>query len=340
MPNCWITFAAAGTAEASAIMTEEKKQLKLETWPVDRLIPFARNARTHSKKQVGEIAGSIKAFGFANPILVSPEGDIIAGHGRLAAAQLLGLEQVPVIVVSGLTEMERRQLVLADNRIALNAGWNAEMLRSELKDLSALGAHLAKLGFTKAELSRAVSTTRGGLTDEDRTPDLSAKVVARPGDIWCAGCHRIACGDSTDPQVVRAVLDDARPGLMVTDPPYGVEYDPEWRHEAGINTSKRTGRVLNDGRADLGRGMGEFSGRDRLRLACRSIRNDRRRQPGAPWLPDTRANRLGQGKTSSWARRLSLATRALLVRSAHQRKLDGRSQTDHPLVDQQRKPGR
>src|SRR3954451_14436566 len=109
-------------------MTEQKDELKLETWEIGRLIPFARNARSHSKKQIAEIAGSIRAFGFANPILISPEGDIIAGHGRLAAAQLLGLEHVPVIIINGLTEMERRQLVLADNRIALNAGWNAEML--------------------------------------------------------------------------------------------------------------------------------------------------------------------------------------------------------------------
>src|SRR3979490_248703 len=110
--------------------------LQIEYWPLDRLIPYARNARTHSAAQVAEIAGSIRAFGFSNPILISPEGDIIAGHGRLAAARLLGLEEVPVIVLSGLTELQRRQLVLADNRIGLNAGWNVEMLGLELKDLA------------------------------------------------------------------------------------------------------------------------------------------------------------------------------------------------------------
>src|SRR6188768_4275415 len=108
-------------------MTEINDRLKLEIWPIQRLIPFARNARTHSKKQIRQIADSIEEHGFSNPILVAPEGDIIAGHGRLAAAQLLGLEQVPVIVIGGLTEVQRRQLALADNRIALNAGWNAEM---------------------------------------------------------------------------------------------------------------------------------------------------------------------------------------------------------------------
>src|SRR5262245_53829339 len=112
----------------------DSERLRLEHWPINRLIPSPRNARTHSDAQIAEIAGSIRAFGFSNPILASPEGDIIAGHGRLAAAQLSGLEQVPVIVLSGLSEVQRRQLVLADNRIALNAGWDVQMLTLELKD--------------------------------------------------------------------------------------------------------------------------------------------------------------------------------------------------------------
>ena len=115
-------------------------RLRLETWPLARLIPSARNARTHSDAQIAEIAGSIQAFGFTNPILVGAEGDIIAGHGRLAAARQLGLSEVPVVVLSGLTDLQRRQLMLADNRIALNAGWDLEMLHLELTDLSVLGA--------------------------------------------------------------------------------------------------------------------------------------------------------------------------------------------------------
>src|ERR1700754_2009097 len=114
-------------------------RLRLEFWPIDRLIPSPRNARTHSDAQVAEIAGSIKAFGFTNPILVGEEGDVVAGHGRLAAARVLGLTEVPVIKLSGLNDLQRRQLVLADNRIALNAGWDLEMLHLELKDLSSLG---------------------------------------------------------------------------------------------------------------------------------------------------------------------------------------------------------
>src|SRR3954466_164348 len=122
---------------------EANARLQIEYWPLDRLVPFARNARTHSPAQVAEIAGSMRAFGFSNPILVSEQADIIAGHGRLAAARKLGLTEAPVVVLRGLTEMQRRQLVLADNRIALNSGWNSEMLSLELADLSALGADLA-----------------------------------------------------------------------------------------------------------------------------------------------------------------------------------------------------
>ena len=195
--------------------------------------------------------GSIRAFGFSNPILVGAEGDVIAGHGRLAAARQLGLAEVPVIIVSGLNELQRRQLILADNRIALNAGWDLDMLHLELKDLSALGADLAKLGFTTQELARALSPPGGaGLTDEDEVPEQSDNVVTANGDVWCAGPHRIACGDSTDAAAVAALLGDMRPQLMVTDPPYGVEYDPEWRHRRGVSQSGRKGKIRNDENAD------------------------------------------------------------------------------------------
>jgi DNA modification methylase len=226
-------------------------KLRLESWPLGRLLPSPRNARTHSPAQVAEIAGSIRAFGFSNPILVGDEGDIIAGHGRLAAAQQLGLAEVPVVVLSGLTEYERRQLLLADNRIAMNAGWNLQMLSLELKELSLLGADLQRLGFTAQELARALSpASSGGLTDENAVPETPKKAVTLPGDIWCAGPHRIACGDSTDPNVVSALLAGTTPNLMVTDPPYGVNYEPTWRHRAGVNRSSRKSKVRNDDQAD------------------------------------------------------------------------------------------
>ncbi len=239
----------------------EADRLRLESWPIDRLIPSPRNARTHSKAQVAEIAGSIRAFGFANPILVSPGADVIAGHGRLAAARVLGLTEVPVIVIGGLTEMQRRQLVLADNRIALNAGWNRQMLELELKELKVLGADLAGLGFSAQELAQALKPQcSSGLTDEDEVPALQDAVVSRRGDVWCLGEHRLACGDSTDTDLVRKLLDGAKPNLMVTDPPYGVDYDPSWRHRSGINRSRRLGKVQNDDRAHWGAAWKLFPG--------------------------------------------------------------------------------
>jgi len=235
--------------------------LRLEFWPLDRLVPSPRNARTHSDAQVAEIAGSIRAFGFTNPILVGEEGDVIAGHGRLAAARKLGLSEVPVIPLRGLTEMQRRQLVLADNRIAMNAGWDLEMLGLELKGLTELGADLSMLGFTAKELSDALTPANtGGLTDEDDVPALAEAAVSRIGDVWLLGPHRIACGDSTDADTVKALIDDLHPPLMVTDPPYGVDYDPTWRHRAGVNRSGRVGKVRNDERADWGAAWALFPG--------------------------------------------------------------------------------
>jgi hypothetical protein len=245
---------------------ESCSQLQVELWPLARLIPSPRNARTHSEAQVAEIAGSIRAFGFTNPILVGEDGDVIAGHGRLAAARLLGLTEVPVIALQGLSEVQRRQLMLADNRIALNAGWDLAMLRLELKDLSELGADLSVLGFAKEELAAALRPeVTGGLTDENEVPEVAEAVVSVTGDTWCLGGHRLICGDSTKAEVVKALLLAAgssfpAPQLMVTDPPYGVNYDPAWRNQRGLSRSSRTGKVKNDERADWSEAWGLFPG--------------------------------------------------------------------------------
>src|SRR5712691_399226 len=206
-----------GTQPAPCESSAEAERMRLEFWPISRLIPSPRNARTHSEAQVSEIAGSIRAFGFTNPILVGEEGDVVAGHGRLAAARQLGLMEVPVIPLRGLTELQRRQLVLADNPIALNAGWDLDMLHLELRDLSALGADLSTLGFTAQELAAALSPGSTGLTDENEVPALAETAITAIGDIWCLGPHRIACGDSTDTSAVRALLGSLQPLLMVTD---------------------------------------------------------------------------------------------------------------------------
>jgi DNA modification methylase len=234
------------------IETEDgaQEKLKIEYWKLDKLIPYAGNARTHSASQVAEIAGSIRAFGFSNPILVGAEGDLIAGHGRLAAARQLHLAEVPVIVLYGLTDVQRRSLILADNRIGLNAGWDLKMLACEMKDLSLLGADLKALGFKKGELAIALRPNVAGLTDENEVPNCADTVASLLGDIWILGQHRIACGDSTYPDIVKSLFDGAAPHLLVSDPPYGVEYDPEWRHRLGFNKSAKRGKIKNDERAD------------------------------------------------------------------------------------------
>src|SRR6266404_9020159 len=177
----------ANGAGMTGLDRDTKERLKIDYWPLERLIPFARNARTHSAAQVAEIAGSIRAFGFSNPILVGAEGDVIAGHGRLAAARQLDLAEVPVVVIANLSELQRRQLVLADNRIALNAGWDMEMLKLELTELSLLGADLSAPGFNERELATALNGGKAGLTDEDAIPDVAATAIPCPGDIWCLG---------------------------------------------------------------------------------------------------------------------------------------------------------
>jgi DNA modification methylase len=229
---------------------EAPDELHVEYWPIERLIPSARNARTHSPAQVAEIAGSIRAFGFTSPILVGEGADVVAGHGRLAAARLLGLSAVPVIPLRALSEVQRRQLMLADNRIALNAGWDPEMLKLELNDLASLGTDLKVLGFTEQELAAIWKGAGVGLTDENDVPEPQTVAVSKQGDVWQLGQHRVGCGDSRDPDMVAAVLAGAAPQLMVTDPPYGVEYDPEWRHRRGVNNSTRTGKIQNDEIAD------------------------------------------------------------------------------------------
>lgn len=249
------------TSSTTSLTDDAGDRLRLEFWPLERVIPSPRNARTHSAAQVAEIAGSIRAFGFINPLLVGEGGVLIAGHGRLAAARQLALREVPVISVHGLSETQQRQLMLADNRIALNAGWDLDMLRLELTELKTMGADLGLLGFSKGELARALTPASfSGLTDEDALPPLSETVVTRPGDIWVCGAHRLICGDSTDLAVVSVLLGGARPALMVTDPPYGVSYDPAWRHRAGVNASLRTGKVENDGRADWSEAWALFPG--------------------------------------------------------------------------------
>lgn len=225
------------------------------------LVPYARNARTHSDAQVAQLAASIREFGFTNPILVDGERGIIAGHGRLLAARKLGLAEVPVIELAHLTPAQRRAYVLADNKLAMNAGWDDDLLRLELADLRSEGFDLGLTGFGLDEIGELLADNTTGLTDPDQVPEVPAEPVSGAGDVWLLGRHRLACGDSTDAATVERLLAGVKPHLMVTDPPYGVEYDPAWRNAAlvGSNTA-RTGKVLNDHRADWREAWALFPG--------------------------------------------------------------------------------
>ncbi|MBL8668880.1 MAG: site-specific DNA-methyltransferase [Rhodospirillales bacterium] len=236
---------------------------QIEQWPVARLLPYARNARTHSEAQVAKLAASLVEFGWTAPVLVADDGAVIAGHGRLLAARQLGLDAVPVIRLSHLTAEQVRAYRIADNRLALDAGWDEELLAAELQDLAADGFDLDLTGFEGAELDRLLASlddAGAAAAESNAVPALPAEPITRPGELWRLGEHRLLCGDATRADDVGRLLEGARPGLMVTDPPYGVGYDPAWRNAAGVSSSRRTGKVRNDDRADWREAWALFPG--------------------------------------------------------------------------------
>src|ERR1700712_5561350 len=202
----------------------------VERWPIDRLIPYARNARTHSDAQVAQIAASIIEWGWTMPVLVDEAGMLIAGHGRILAARKLGLAEVPVMVAYGWSDGQKRAYLLADNKLAMNAGWDTALLSAELADLKAMVADLNLVGFDDDELAELLADRSVGLTDPDDVPEPLAEPVTAVGDAWILGRDRLVCGDSTAADVVAKSLNDVVPTLMITDPPYGVRYDPGWRN--------------------------------------------------------------------------------------------------------------
>lgn len=218
--------------------------------PVAELIPNRKNARTHSESQIAKIAASITDFQFMNPVIIDRDGHIIAGHGRVEAAKKLGLKEVPCLLASHLTPAQKRAYMLADNRMALDAGWDDDLLAVELKDLAADGFDLSLTGFDDAEINQWLNDPAPGLTDEDQLPDVIGDPVARAGDIWLLGDHRVMCGDSTDADVVGKLLGSKLPHLMVTDPPYGVEYDAAWRTKIIDPISKKNKTVRAEGRVE------------------------------------------------------------------------------------------
>ena len=191
---------------------------------VDKLIPYAANSRTHSDEQVTQIAASIREFGFTNPILVNGENTIIAGHGRLMAAKKLGLKEVPAISLDHLTKAQQKALVIADNQLALNAGWDIDMLKAEIEGLKLDDFNIDLLGFDDKFLDGLFEKEPSeGLTDEDAVPEAPEKPITVQGDVWVLGNHRLMCGDSTSIDAVEKLMDGAKTDLVFTDPPYRME---------------------------------------------------------------------------------------------------------------------
>jgi DNA modification methylase len=229
-------------------------KLELHYRAVDAFLPYARNARTHSEAQIAQIAASIAEFCWTNPILVDGHNGVVAGHGRISAARKLGLTEVPVIELAHLSPTQRRAYVLNDNQLALNAGWNEELLALELQELQDAGFDLTLTGFDADELADLLAgdePTEDGQTDDDAAPDVQVKAVSQLGDVWVMGPHRLLCGDATQNSSYEALLGDKSVDMIFCDPPYGVNY-------SGSVTDKQTGRdrsILND---NLGSGFYEF----------------------------------------------------------------------------------
>src|SRR5208283_3079451 len=199
----------------------------IELWRIERLVPYARNPRTHSEAQVAQIAASIAEFGFNNPILVDTQAGIIAGHGRLLAARKLQLAEVPVIVLDHLTDAQKRAYILADNQLALNAGWDDDLLRAELAALQEEDFNVRIIGFDDEELARllAAQDAAEGLTDEDAVPELRETPISVAGDLWILGSHRLLVGDATNQNDVATLMAGDVADLVFTDPPYNVDYE-------------------------------------------------------------------------------------------------------------------
>lgn len=214
---------------------------KVERKSVSALVPYARNARTHSEEQVAQIAASIREWGWTMPVLVDEDGGLIAGHGRVLAARKLGLTEIPVMVAAGWTEAQKRAYVLADNKLALNAGWDAELLRVELTDLQAFDFDLGLTGFADDELAALTAVKTDGLTDPDEAPNPPEIPVSCLGDVWLLGKHRLMCGDSTSVDDMEKLTAGQMVDMWLTDPPYNVAYE-------GGTKDKLT--IQNDNMAD------------------------------------------------------------------------------------------
>ena len=237
--------------------------LHIDYRPIESLIPYARNARTHSEEQIAQIAASIREFGWGAPILVDGHNNVIAGHGRLLAARKLGMTEVPVVPMAHLTDIQRKALILADNKIGENASWDNELLGLELAELQEDGFDLAITGFSVDEWDALIAgdASNVGLTDEDQVPEVAENQISKSGDIWILGEHKVLCGDATKSDDYKALLGEELVDMTFTDPPYNVNY-------ANTAKDKLRGKnrpILND---NMGEGFGAF-----LLAACQNILN-------------------------------------------------------------------
>jgi len=235
---------------------------RLERWPIERLIPYANNARLHSEADLDKLAAAIRKWGWTTPVLVDEQGNLLAGHGRIAAAPRAGVTSIPVIVARGWSEEEKRAYRLADNQLAARASWDPDLLGRELQELGFGGFDLGLIGFEPDQLETILAGMgSSGLTDPDSVPEVPDQPVTRLGDLWLLGDHRVGCGDSTNSADVAQVLAGTEPHLMVTDPPYGVSYEPSWRSRRTLSRGKLAqGKVLNDDRADWREAYALFAG--------------------------------------------------------------------------------
>ena len=214
--------------------------------PVSELKPYAQNARTHSQEQIEQLAASIREFGFTNPVLATADGMIVAGHGRIEAAKLAGVTEVPTLIVgANWSRAQLRAYVLADNQLALNAGWDNDILKQELSDLSAEDFHIPVIGFDNDLVTALLADDpTGGLTDENEIPEAPKRPATRRGDLWLLGNHRLLCGDSTNPEDVTRLMDGKRAALFATDPPYLVDYDGT-NHPTRKGATARAKKIAN-----------------------------------------------------------------------------------------------
>jgi DNA modification methylase len=219
---------------------------QIEHLALDALVPYARNSRTHSPEQVAQIAGSIREFGFTNPVLIDADGGIIAGHGRVMAARKLGLAEVPCIRLGYLTETQKRAYIIADNKLALNAGWDEEALRLELGDLRAADVDLSLTGFAPDEIADLLAEKTEGETDPDEVPEPPVDPVSVLGDVWVMGKHRLMCGDSTSIDAVNKLMDGQKADMVFTDPPYGFNYTKKSDGASIANDGSEFEQVIAD----------------------------------------------------------------------------------------------